>query len=166
MKESARAAVSYVRSRSDLLGLDPDFAGKLDVHIHVPEGAIPKDGPSAGVTLATAMLSSFIGRKVRRDVSMTGEITLRGNVLGVGGVKEKVLAARRAHIRKVILPRANLRNLDDIPMAIRRDLEVIFVDTVDEVFGHALLEPGKHSRPRSGISSRGRSRRRSAQTGA
>jgi len=147
MKESAQAALSYARSRATALGIPPDdFFGRNDIHVHVPEGAIPKDGPSAGITMATAMLSAFTGRKVRRDVAMTGEITLRGNVLPVGGIKEKVLAARRAHVRKVILPAANSRNLDDIQPALRRDLEFVFVNTVADVFDQALL-PAPGERP-------------------
>ncbi|MGD8376590.1 MAG: endopeptidase La [Acidobacteriota bacterium] len=141
MKESAQAALSYARSRAGTLGIqEEDYFARTDVHVHVPEGAIPKDGPSAGITMATAMLSAFTGRRVRHDVSMTGEITLRGNVLPVGGIKEKVLAARRAHIKAVILPKGNSRNLEEIPPTLRKDLEFHFVETVDEVFGLALMD--------------------------
>jgi ATP-dependent Lon protease len=140
MKESAQAALSFARSRAAALGIPgDDYFGRTDIHVHVPEGAIPKDGPSAGITMATAMLSAFTGRRVRRDVAMTGEITLRGNVLPVGGIKEKVLAARRAQVSKVILPGPNARHLDDIHPTLRRDVEIVFVSTVEEVFGHALL---------------------------
>jgi len=140
MKESAQAALSYIRSRADRLGLAPDFYDKSDIHVHVPAGAIPKDGPSAGVTIAASLVSLLTGRPVRSDVAMTGEITLRGKVLPVGGIKEKVLAARRAGIRTVILPRRNESDLEDIPAELRAEMETIFVDTVDEVLSHALRE--------------------------
>jgi len=138
MKESAQAALSYIRSRADRIGVAPDFFDKSDIHVHVPAGAIPKDGPSAGVTIAASLASLLTGRPVRADVAMTGEITLRGKVLPVGGIKEKVLAARRAGIRTVILPRRNEHDLDDIPAELRSEMEAIFVDTVDEVLAHAL----------------------------
>jgi ATP-dependent Lon protease len=138
MKESAQAALSYVRSRAAQLGIAPDFFEKSDLHIHVPAGAIPKDGPSAGVTIAASLASLLSGRAVRSDVAMTGEITLRGKVLPVGGIKEKVLAARRAGIKAVILPRRNERDLDDIPEEARKEMEFFFVDTVDEALNHAL----------------------------
>ena len=140
MRESGQAALSYARSQAQTLGItDKDFFSNLDIHIHVPEGAIPKDGPSAGITMATAMLSAFLNIKIRCDVAMTGEITLRGNVLAVGGVKEKILAARRARIKKVILPKRNEYNLEDIPPVLRRDMEFVFVDHVRQVFQQALL---------------------------
>ncbi|RMF83751.1 MAG: endopeptidase La, partial [Nitrospinota bacterium] len=138
MKESAQAAMSYVRSKAEELGIAPDFYEKYDIHIHVPAGAIPKDGPSAGVTLLTALVSLLTGRPVRNDVAMTGEITLRGLVLPVGGIKEKVLAAKRAGIRVVILPEKNRKDLEDIPEEIRKDLEFHFVHHVDEVIRLAL----------------------------
>ncbi len=139
MKESAQAALSYVRSQSGKLGIAADFFGKTDLHIHVPAGAIPKDGPSAGVTMATAIASLLINRPIRRDVAMTGEITLRGKVLPVGGIKEKILAARRAGILTVILPRKNETDLLDIPEEIRKEMKFILVDTADKVLENALV---------------------------
>src|SRR6185369_9045801 len=138
MQESARAALSYVRSRAELFGLDPDFHASLDIHIHVPEGAIPKDGPSAGITMATALLSAVTKIPVHRDMAMTGEITLRGKVLPVGGVKDKVLAAARAGITKVILPAENERDLEEIPADVRERMEFTLVESMDEVVSVAL----------------------------
>jgi ATP-dependent Lon protease len=138
MQESARAALSYVRSRAELFGLDPDFHAALDIHIHVPEGAIPKDGPSAGITMATALLSAVTRIPVHRDIAMTGEITLRGKVLPVGGVKDKILAAARAGIMKIILPAENERDLDDIPSDVRERMEFHLVESMDEVVVLAL----------------------------
>ena len=140
MKESAQAALSYVRTHAAELGIAPDFFDKSDIHVHVPAGAIPKDGPSGGVTIAASLASLLSGRPVRADVAMTGEITLRGKVLPVGGIKEKVLAARRAGIKTIILPRRNERDLEDIQPEVRKELEMIFVDTVDEVIRHALRD--------------------------
>jgi len=134
MKESAKAAWSYVRSRWKQLGLKEDFYKKIDVHIHVPEGATPKDGPSAGVTMATALVSALTGIPTRRDTSMTGEITLRGRVIEIGGVKEKVIAAHRAGIKRVILPKENRKDLvEDVPLSVRQDLEFHFASHLDEV---------------------------------
>jgi ATP-dependent Lon protease len=138
MQESARAAVSYLRSRSDVLGVDPEFPEKHDLHIHVPEGAIPKDGPSAGITMATALVSALTRRPVRCDLAMTGEITLRGKVLPVGGIKDKVLAAFRAGIAEVILPRENEKDVEEIPAEVRDRMSVHFVDSMDEVLRLAL----------------------------
>jgi len=141
MKESAQAALSYARSRASDVGVAMNAFGEMDVHVHVPEGAIPKDGPSAGITMATAIISVLTNRPVKRSVAMTGEITLRGNVLPIGGVKEKVLAARRAKIDTVILPEANRRNLEDVPKLFRKGLKFVFVSDVTEVFAVALCEP-------------------------
>ncbi len=141
MKESAQAALSYIRSRADRLGIPSDFFEKSDIHVHVPAGAIPKDGPSGGVTIAASLASLLTGRPVLSNVAMTGEITLRGKVLPVGGIKEKVLAARRAGIHTIILPRRNERDLEDIAPSVRQELEMVFVDTVDEVLAHALRDP-------------------------
>ncbi|AZN42310.1 endopeptidase La [Paenibacillus albus] len=140
MKESAQAAFSYTRSRADELGIDPKFHEKNDIHIHIPEGAIPKDGPSAGITMATALISALTNRYVNKEVAMTGEITLRGRVLPIGGLKEKSLAAHRAGIRKVLMPKENERDLRDIPDSVRNDLEFIPVSSMDEVLKHALHE--------------------------
>jgi ATP-dependent Lon protease len=139
MKESAQAAVSFVRSRADYLGIDKDFHKELDLHIHIPEGAIPKDGPSAGITMCTSLVSALTRRPVRRDVAMTGEITLRGRVLPIGGLKEKMLAAHRGGIRKVIIPRENEKDLKDIPKVVTRQMKVVAVEHMDEVLGHALV---------------------------
>ena len=138
MRESAQAALSYLRSNADVYGIDPDFFAKYDIHIHVPSGAVPKDGPSAGVTIATSLLSLLLKRPVRHDVAMTGEISLRGRILPVGGIKEKVIAARRAGIKTVILPTKNEKDLLEVPEYIRKKLHFIFVDRLDEVFAHAL----------------------------
>ncbi|MBL8057623.1 MAG: endopeptidase La [Anaerolineales bacterium] len=142
MQESARAALSYVRANAKALGLAEDFFGRYDIHLHVPAGATPKDGPSAGVTMAAALTSLVSGRPVRKEVGMTGEITLRGQVLPIGGVKEKVLAAHRAGLRTVILPRRNEKDLDDVPDDVRRDIKFIFADRVEEVLA-AALEPAR-----------------------
>ncbi len=143
MKESAQAALSYARAHAKEFGIDSEIFSKNDFHIHIPEGAIPKDGPSAGVTMATALLSICTNRMIKWDVAMTGEITLRGNVLPVGGIKEKVLAAQRAGVNKVILPLASRKDLIDIPKKVIKDIEFIFVERIDEVFKHALLHPLK-----------------------
>ena len=141
MKESAQAALTLLRSRADELRLPASFFETHDVHVHVPEGAIPKDGPSAGVTMLTAMVSAFTGTPVRKDVAMTGEITLRGKVLPIGGVKEKTLAARRAGVRTILLPAQNERDLAEIPEELRRDLTFVFVERAEQVLENALVRP-------------------------
>ncbi|HEX8475494.1 MAG TPA: endopeptidase La [Pyrinomonadaceae bacterium] len=148
MKESAQAAYSYAKSRAVSLGIPEDDFSNYDLHIHIPEGAIPKDGPSAGITLATAMVSSLAQRPVRKDVAMTGEITLRGNVLPVGGVKEKVLAARRARVTKIILPALNRRDMDEVPKELFGDIKFVFVEHVTEVFQEALKDKVPTPAPR------------------
>ncbi|MCA9917538.1 MAG: endopeptidase La [Anaerolineales bacterium] len=149
MQESARAALTYTRSQAEALGIDSERFEKTDIHIHLPEGAVPKDGPSAGVTLTSALISAFTNRPIYRDVSMTGEITLRGRVLPVGGIREKALAARRAGIKKFILPKKNERDLENIPEKLREDLEFVLVEKVNEVLEVALqpLRPQVMKRP-------------------
>jgi len=140
MRESAQAALSYARSRSAALGFDPKLFEKTDIHIHVPAGAIPKDGPSAGITIATALISALLQHPIRKEVAMTGEITLRGRVLPVGGLKEKALAAHRAGIKTFIMPKKNEKDLRDIPVNIRRDLTFVYVQGMDEVLNTALID--------------------------
>jgi ATP-dependent Lon protease len=139
MRESATAAVSYIRTRATDLGIEPDFQEKLDLHIHVPAAAIPKDGPSAGITMATAMASALIGCPVRRDLAMTGEITLRGRVLPIGGLKDKLLAAHRAGLKTILIPQENVRDLELVPEKVREELEIIPVRTMDQVLDLALV---------------------------
>ena len=148
MQESGQAALSYVKSRAEDLGVNPEVFEKKDVHIHIPEGAIPKDGPSAGITLATALASAITGRPVRRQVGMSGEITLRGRVLPVGGVREKVLAAYRLKLTTVVLPAQNKKDLADVPAKARSALDLRFVRHIDEVLEVALL-PAATKRPHS-----------------
>jgi ATP-dependent Lon protease len=138
MQESAQAAMSYVRSRAEVLGLDKRFIETMDIHVHVPEGAIPKDGPSAGITMATTLVSALCRIPVRKDVAMTGEITLRGHVLPIGGLKEKVLAAHRGGIKKVLIPKENGKDVREIPRKVREALEIVLVDHTDEVLREAL----------------------------
>ena len=140
MKESAEAGVTYIRSRAQSLGLPDDFYTHYDFHIHLPEGAIPKDGPSAGITMATALASALTGKPVHHDVAMTGEITLRGTVLPIGGVKEKVIAAHRVGIKKILLPEENKRDMPDVPQSVKDDVEFVFVHHMDEVLAQALVK--------------------------
>jgi ATP-dependent Lon protease len=148
MKESAQAALSYVRSREKLLGINPDMFSKNDLHIHVPAGAIPKDGPSAGITMATALASSLSNIPVRCDVAMTGEITLRGRVLPIGGLKEKILAAKRAKLSTVILPKRNKKDLEEIPKHLLRGIQLVFAETMDDVIKASLRQaPARQSKP-------------------
>jgi ATP-dependent Lon protease len=139
MQESAQAGLSYVRSRTRQLGIPDDFYEKVDIHIHVPEGAIPKDGPSAGITLATSIVSALTRKPVRHDIAMTGEITLRGRVLPIGGLKEKILAAHRGEVTKVLIPMENKKDIEDIPKKILRKVELILVDHMDSVLQEALV---------------------------
>ena len=153
MQESANAAVSYVRSRAKQLGLTRDFYSKVDIHIHIPEGATPKDGPSAGITLATAITSALTRVPVRSNVAMTGEITLRGRVLPIGGLKEKMIAAHRGGIDTLVIPKENEKDLVEIPANIKRNLTIITVEHMDDVLSAALshsdlqsfLQEGDHA---------------------
>jgi ATP-dependent Lon protease len=138
MKESAQAALSFVRTNAEKYGISKDFLEKTDIHIHIPAGAMPKDGPSAGVTMFTALVSMLTGIRVRHDVAMTGEITLRGRVLPIGGLKEKVLAAHRAGIKRVLVPERNKADLDEVPAEVKDDLEFFFVSKMDQVLEAAL----------------------------
>jgi ATP-dependent Lon protease len=141
MQESAQAALTYIKSRADEFQLDPEWFENLDIHIHIPEGAIPKDGPSAGITICTALVSAFTVREVNKEVGMTGEITLRGKVLPVGGIREKVLAAHRSGLKTVLMPRKNEKDLIDVPKRARSELNIILVDHIDQVLKEALLPP-------------------------
>ena len=147
MQESAQAALSYVRSRAKFLNLDDDFYQKIDIHIHVPEGAIPKDGPSAGIAMATALTSALTSRPISKDVAMTGEVTLRGRVLPIGGLKEKLIAAHRGGIKKVLIPKENEKDLEDVPKSILKDLTIVPVEHMDTVLMHALVwkQPGENA---------------------
>ena len=151
MKESAEAALSYCRARSAWLGVSEDFYESLDIHVHLPAGAIPKDGPSAGVSLATAMVSALAGIPVRREVAMTGEISLRGKVLAVGGLKEKALAALRAKVKKLILPAKNQRDVPEIPREVKKKIELVLVESMDEVLTQALAEPLPGPKPKTAL---------------
>ena len=143
MQESAKAGISYIRSVADKYNIDPDFYKEKDMHIHVPEGAVPKDGPSAGVTMCTAIISRLTGIPVSKEVAMTGEITLTGKVLPVGGIREKVMAAHRAGIKKILLPAENERDIEEIPKNVRKQLEFVLLNTVDEALEQALVKEEK-----------------------
>ena len=138
MQESAKIGIGYIRAHASEYKIEEDFYKKYDVHLHVPEGAVPKDGPSAGVTMTTALLSALTGIPVHREVAMTGEVTLTGKVLPVGGIREKVLAAHRAGIRKVLLPKENERDLEDIPASVKKEMEFVFLSKVDDALAEAL----------------------------
>ena len=140
MQESARTAITYIRSIASECGIEEDFYKKYDLHVHVPEGAVPKDGPSAGVTMFTSVISALTGIPVKKDVAMTGEITLRGKVLPVGGIKEKVLAAHRAGIRTILLPADNKADIDDIPQAVRKQLKFILLEKAKDTLKYAMAE--------------------------
>lgn len=151
MQESAQAALTYTRAHAPEFGLGALDFDKVDLHIHVPEGGIPKDGPSAGVTMAAALISALSGRPIRHDVAMTGEITLRGRILPVGGLKEKLMAAHRMHLSTVMIPRRNHKDLADVPRNVQRDLNLMLVDRMDEILARALIPenlPSVKPRPR------------------
>ena len=154
MQESAQAALSYVRSRAEVLGLDRGFYHRIDIHIHIPEGAIPKDGPSAGITLATALVSALTRSPIRNDLAMTGEITLRGRVLPIGGLKEKVLAAHRGGIKTILIPEDNAKDIEEIPPQIMKGITLIQIEHMDEVLKHALVltDPDNFFKPGKGES--------------
>jgi ATP-dependent Lon protease len=151
MQESGQAALTYVKSRAAQLGIDLEVFERMDIHVHMPEGAIPKDGPSAGITLATALVSALTGRPVYKEVGMTGEITLRGRVLPIGGLREKVLAAHRAGLKVVLVPEKNMKDLVDVPKKVREDLKIIPIQHMDQVLELAIasqpvLEPPRPRR--------------------
>jgi ATP-dependent Lon protease len=166
MKESARAALTYAATHASTLNIPEDRLGSIEVHVHVPAGAIPKDGPSAGVTMSTALVSAMSGRPVRKDVAMTGEITLRGRVMPIGGLKEKVLGAHRAGIKHIVLPKDNEGDLEDIPDEVRQVLKFHPVGTLDEVFELALLDAPKADDESSGQTMMERGEERAAAAGA
>ena len=143
MKESAQAALSYIRTIAKDYGIADDFYETIDLHVHIPEGAIPKDGPSAGITMATTMISALSQIPVNRYVAMTGEITLRGRVLAIGGFKEKALAAKRAGIKKILFPFDNVKDLEDIPESVKKEIEFVPVKSMDDVLEHALAREEK-----------------------
>ena len=138
MRESVVAALSYIRTRASYLNIDPNFQSEMDLHIHLPENAMPKDGPSAGITIATALISALTQRPVRSDLAMTGEVTLLGNVLAIGGLREKVLGAEQANIRHLIIPAANKKEMADIPAKIRQKMRFTLVENMDQVIEAAL----------------------------
>ena len=140
MKESARTGISYIRSVSKQYNIAPDFFDKHDIHIHIPEGAVPKDGPSAGITMATAMLSAITEKEVRADIAMTGEVTLRGRVLPIGGLKEKILAAKTAKIKLVLIPKQNKKDIEDISEEITTGIDIRLVESMEEVISLALID--------------------------
>ena len=146
MQESVQAALSYIRARAEQFGLTKNFYKKIDIHVHVPEGAIPKDGPSAGVAMTTSIASVLLQKKVRADLAMTGEITLRGRILPVGGIKEKVLAAHRGNIKTVIIPKDNERDLAEVPHNVQKALKIIFAEHIDDVLKIAFVQDEEDAR--------------------
>ena len=140
MKESANIGLDYIKANAKKLGIDEAIFDKIDIHIHVPEGAVPKDGPSAGVTIATAIVSAMSHKVVNHNIGMTGEITLRGRVLPIGGLREKSIAAHRSGLQKIIIPRDNLKDVEEIPEAIKKELEIIPATTIDDVIDCALIK--------------------------
>jgi len=148
MQESGQAALTYVKSRAAQLGIDLDVFERMDIHVHLPEGAIPKDGPSAGITLATALISALTGRPVHKEVGMTGEITLRGRVLPIGGLREKTMAAHRAGLKVVLIPEKNMKDLVDVPKKVREDLKIIPIQHMDQVLEIALAPEAALEPPR------------------
>jgi len=139
MKESAKAALSYVRTRGRRLGLPDDFYERVDIHVHIPEGATPKDGPSAGITVATSIASALLRKRVKRNLAMTGEITLRGKILSIGGLKEKIIAAHRGEIQRVLIPQDNKKDIEEIPARVLKKVELVPVQHMDEVLKEALI---------------------------
>ena len=140
MKESAKTAISYIRSKAEKLGIDKNFYQNVDIHIHIPEGAVPKDGPSAGITMATAIISAVSNQKVKNNIAMTGEITIRGRVLAIGGLKEKLLAAKRAGIFEVIVPKANEKNITELDENILENMHIIYAETMQDVLPHVFVQ--------------------------
>jgi len=151
MKESAKAAVTYIRSRAELLGIDPNFYKNKDIHIHFPEGAVPKDGPSAGITMTVALISALTGTPVRRDIAMTGEVTLRGRVLPIGGLREKTMGALRAGVKTVIIPSDNEVDLENIDQAVRRQLNFRTAENVDDILDFVLVGRSSETLPTAAL---------------
>jgi ATP-dependent Lon protease len=156
MKESAQAALSYLRSNAKRLGLDPSFYQGREIHVHLPEGSIPKDGPSAGITMAMAMYSAISGKAARSDVAMTGEVTLRGDVLGIGGLNEKLLAAQRSGIATVLIPEENVKDLREIQARVKEGLEILPISRIEDALKHVFSPPHVRPRPKAGPRSQAR----------
>jgi ATP-dependent Lon protease len=139
MRESAQAALSYVKANAEKFKIDPEIFKNHDIHIHVPEGAVPKDGPSAGITIATALISALSHRLVKHDVGMTGEITLRGRVLPIGGIREKAIAAHRSGLIKILIPKENLKDIEEIPESVRKELEIVSIESIDDAINNIFI---------------------------